>query len=82
MVWKYRGKNMERFNEVILWFKNFNMDTFVTILTALLIFLIFKLFSGVLAYIIITVFKLNKDKDKNKKSFRKNCIYIEINLFF
>ena len=82
MEWKYRGKNMERFNELILWFKNFNMDTFVTILTALLIFLVFKLFSGVLAYVIITVFKLNKDKEKNKKNFRKNGIYIALNLFF
>lgn len=73
---------MERFNEVILWSKNINFDTFVTLLTSLLIFLVFKLFSGVLAYVIITLFKLNKDKEKNKNAFRKNGIYIALNLFF
>lgn len=73
---------MERFNEIISWFKNLNMDNFITLLIAFLIFLLFKLFSGVLAYIIITVFKLNKGNEKNKKAFRQNGIYIALNLFF
>lgn len=65
---------MEKINNILDTFKNINMDTVINYLIALLIFLLFRLFSGVVAYFILKIFSL-KDKKKLDKNFRKSAVY-------
>ena len=70
---------MDKINEIIEWFKNINMNTIIDILIAILIFLLFKLFSGALSYLISKIFKI---KEKNKNKLKQNPIYKTLNIFF
>lgn len=70
---------MDKINEIINWFKNININTIIEILIALLIFLLFKLFSGTLSYIIVKLFKL---KEKSKLKIKQNSLYKTLNAFF
>lgn len=54
---------MDKINEIIEWFKNINMNTIIDILIAILIFLLFKLFSGTMSYVVSKLFKI-KEKIK------------------
>lgn len=70
---------MDKITDTINWFKNINFTTLIDILIALLIFLLFKLFSGSLSYIIVKLFKI---KEKNKDKIKQNSFYKMFNLFF
>ena len=70
---------MNKINNIVEWFKNINMDLIIDILMAVLIFLIFKLFSGALSHLISKLFKI---KEKNKNKLKQNPIYKTLNIFF
>lgn len=70
---------MDKINEIIEWFKNINMNTIIDILIAILIFLLFKLFSGTLSYVVSKLFKI---KEKNKSKLKQNALYRTLNIFF
>ena len=65
---------MEKINIIIDTFKNININTVINYLISLLIFLLFRIFSGVVAYCILRVFSL-KDNKKLDKNYRKTAIY-------
>ena len=70
---------MDKINEIIEWFKNINMNSIIDILIAILIFLLFKLFSGTLSYVASKLFKI---KEKNKSKLKQNALYRTLNIFF
>lgn len=70
---------MNKITEIFNWFKNINLNTVIDISLALLIFLIFKLFSNAFSYLIVKLFNL---KEKNKIKIKQNSCYRTISSFF
>lgn len=70
---------MDKINEIISYFKNFDINNIITILISLLIFLLFNLFSNTLAFFIVKLFKL---KEKNKNKIKQTSLFKTLNVFF
>lgn len=63
---------MQKMNEIIEFFNNIKQETIITILIAIGFFIIFKVFSSLIAYIIIKMFNMKK---KNKQKIKENIFY-------
>lgn len=70
---------MEEITFILDKLKNFNIHTFITLLAAILIFLLFKLCSELFSYIIIKIFKI---KEKNKEIIKRNPFFKPLIAFF
>ena len=69
---------MEQINMCINYIKSITFDQFIDILIAILIYVIFRIFSKRLSYITIKLFK----KDSKRKDIRKNGIYKTLVAFY
>ncbi len=70
---------MDFINEIIDMFKNLSLKNIVDIGIGLAIIVIFKIFSPLLAYIIVKMFKF---KEKDKKKIKENGFYNPLKIFF
>lgn len=70
---------MEKLNSILEYFKNINDEKIVDILIAIIVVVVFCVFSSLVAYIIIKLFML---KEKNKKKIKSNAFYIPLRILF
>lgn len=70
---------MRFINEIIEMLKNLSLENIVDIGIGLAIIVIFKIFSSLLAYIIVKMFKF---KVKDKKKIKENGFYNPLKIFF
>lgn len=70
---------MDKINEIINYLKNIDINNIITILIAILIFLLLKLFSNILSLFIVKLFNL---KEKNKNKIKQKSIFKILNIFF
>ncbi len=70
---------MKFINEIIEIFKNLSLENIVDIGIGLAIIVIFKIFSSLLAYTIVKMFKF---KVKDKKKIKENGFYKPLKIFF
>lgn len=70
---------MNKITEIVDFFKSISLNTIIEILIALLIFLLFKLFSTNFSFFIVKLFNF---KEKNKNKIKQNSCYKTLSAFF
>lgn len=70
---------MTQINEIIDKIKNMGIEGIIDIWIAIAIVIVFRIFSGTVAYIIIKMFKF---KEKNSKKIKNNAFYDPLRSFF
>lgn len=70
---------MQQINDFLNYFKNMTEEKIVNILIAVIIITVFCIFSSLLSYLIIKMFKM---KEKNKNKIKANAFYMPLKILF
>lgn len=70
---------MAKINEIVEYIRNMTVTDILNIWIAVAIVIVFMIFRGALAYIVIKIFKL---KEKKSKKIKSNAFYIPLKSFF
>lgn len=70
---------MQQLNDFISYFKNMSQEKIVDILIAIMIMIIFSIFSSLLSYCIIKMFKKS---EKDKEKIKGNAFYLPLKILF
>ncbi len=68
--------------QVVDFINNINQETIISIMIAIAIIILFKLFSSTIAYFIIRIFKFNARKSKISKEIKESAFYKPLTIFF